>query len=288
MHVQTPPIFKMKKEKFYTKGMIAKRFSVNLKQVNIWYKRLRRLGLVVGGRMTGVAPIPNDPYGRWGLPDDLVKKLPLIVDQHKVIIIGEIHGVKENVAVTEKIFREMNKAAKVRVGFEWPQGLVDDPSSPDQSLLDDGRYSPTHQILLETLKNEGIEVFGFDIEKEDWKGISERDVSWRDERMSNKINAVLNKLGGNEKLLLVCGDAHFQTKPSLIKVNGEIKEFVPMASKLHVPSILAIHLKYLSGQFWNFGLKDIMTYGIDKERCFRPEDQVMEYGVGMTTPVRLE
>lgn len=201
-------------------------------------------------------------------------------------IIGEVHGIKENVEVTERIFRELNKTAKVKIGFEWPQSLVDDPSNPDQSLLDDGRYSPTHQALLEKLKKEDVDVFSFDIDKDDWGGIGDKDISWRDEQMAEKINVVLDKLDGNEKLLLVCGDAHFQTKPSLIKVGNEVKEFVPMASKLHTPSIMAIHLKYLSGQFWNHRLKDIRTYEIDKERCFRPEDNVVEYEVQVATPVR--
>jgi len=273
-------------EKIYTKGMIAKRYRVSLKLVDVWYKKLKSMGILSFGRSGGIVEIPNDPYCRRGLPEDLVMMLPIIVDQHRVTIIGEIHGIKENVEVTEKIFREMNKSGKVVIGFEWPQSLVDDPINPDQSLLDDGRYSSTHRVLLETLKKEGVEVFGFDIDKGDWEGIADKDVSWRDEQMAKKVNEVLDKLESDEKMLLVCGDAHFQTRSSLIKVDGEIKTHIPMASMLHEPSVLAIHLKYLSGQFWNFGLKDVRTYEIDKERCFRPDDVVVEYEVQMATPVR--
>jgi hypothetical protein len=105
--------------------------------------------------------------------------------------------------------------------------------------------------------------------------------------MANNVNVVLDKLSENEMLLLVCGDAHFQTKPSLIKTRGEVKEYKPMASMLHTPSILAIHLKYLSGQFWNFSLKDVRTYEIIKERHFRESDEVVEYEVAKATPIRL-
>jgi len=210
------------------------------------------------------------------------------LDKHRVVVIGEIHGIKENVEVTERIFREMSKGGKVVIGFEWPQSLVDEPSNPDQSLLDDGRYSPTHQALLEKLKKEDVDVFGFDMEKVGWETISVRDISWRDEQMAKKVNEVLDKLEDGNRLLLVCGDAHFQTKPSLIKVDGEIKTHMSMASMLHTPSILAIHLKYLSGRFWNFGLKDVRTYEIDKERCFRIEDVVLELEVRVAIPVRLK
>lgn len=62
-------------EKLYTKGMIAKKYGVNLKKVDIWYADLRQRGLVNGGRMTGTTPIPDDPFGRWGIPENLVDKI---------------------------------------------------------------------------------------------------------------------------------------------------------------------------------------------------------------------
>ena len=192
----------------------------------------------------------------------------------------------ENVQIVQKIFREMSESSKVTVGFEWPQSLVDDPDSADEALLDDGRFSPTHKELLINLKSEGVQVFGFDIEKKDWQSIEDKDISWRDEQMARVVNNVLEKLDVQEKLLLVCGDAHFQAQKSIVRVKSELKEFTPMAMRLKTPSILAIHLKYLSGHYWNFGLKEIRTYEIDKARCFRKTDEVVEYEIATATPVR--
>jgi uncharacterized iron-regulated protein len=209
------------------------------------------------------------------------------LDKHKVVIIGEIHGVKENLEVVERVFREMGKFGKVKVGFEWPHALIENHDRPDKSLLDDGRYSPFHKQLLQKMKTENVDIFGFDLNSEEWKQVGDKNISWRDEQMAQKINTVLDKLSDNERLLLVCGDAHFQTKSSLIKIGNDIKDFSPMASKLNAPSILAIHLKYLSGQFWNLGLKDVRTYNIDKERSFHPNDKLIEYEVPVATPVRI-
>ena len=207
-------------------------------------------------------------------------------DSHKVVIVGEIHGVRENVEAVESIYREMSKDGSVVVGFEWPQSLVDNPDSESEDLLNDGRFSPIHREFLLELKAEGVKVFGFDISKTDWEIMPKDNISWRDEQMAKKINGVTNTLSESERLLLVCGDAHFQTKPGMVKTPGGVVEFVPMASRLNVKSLKAIHLRYLSGQFWNCGLKEIRTYEIDEERCFRPSDEVIEMDIKCATPVR--
>ncbi len=207
-------------------------------------------------------------------------------DKHDVIIIGETHGTEENIKVVENIYRNMTKSWKVTIGFEYPQSLVDNPDGECNDLLDDGRYSPIHKQFLKKLKTEKASIFGFDIPNDGWSKMPKNDISWRDGQMAFTVNKVLDSLEGSEKLLLVCGDAHFQTRPSLVKTAIGIVEFLPMAARLNISSIQAIHLTYLSGQFWNFRLREIKPYEVDRSRYFRPSDDVIEWEIKLATPTR--
>lgn len=94
MQVPTPHIIFLNEElksgnremKIYTKGMIGKKYKINYKQIDQWRLKLRdEWGIFP--RNGGWVKIPNDPYGRSGLPDYVVDAYPNVHPQPVIYII---------------------------------------------------------------------------------------------------------------------------------------------------------------------------------------------------------
>ena len=56
-------------------------------------------------------------------------------------------------------------------------------------------------------------------------------------------------------------------------------EYLPMGAQLKTNSILAVHLRYLSGQFYNFKLRQMPKIDADKNRSFRDSDDLVEIDI---------
>lgn len=216
---------------------------------------------------------------------------PYILDQivelakkHQLIAIGEIHGAKENPEVVFEIYNALKEKYEVVLGFEYPQTVIDNPNSADKELYEDGRFSQFHKKLLNKLKTDEAKIFGFDLEDDERKQINDHDISWRDSVMAEKISKRLATLKKDEKMIIVCGDAHFQTQSMSVKStkpDGKIvvEKFLPMGSQISTDSILAIHLRYLSGQIYNHGLKIITPITLTKAYSFRDTDDLLEVDI---------
>jgi hypothetical protein len=186
--------------------------------------------------------------------------------------------------------RLFKKTYKIIVGFEYPQSSIDNPELVDEILIQNGRYSPFHREMLEKIKSENTEVFGFDLEANQFENIENKSIDWRDKIMAENINKYVEKLKEDEKILIITGDVHFQTRSNMIgrsDENGEMKpvEYLPMCAQLKLDSILVIPLRYLSGQFYNFKLREISEINSNKGNYFfRDTDDVVEVIIQKATP----
>lgn len=213
--------------------------------------------------------------------DTIVGKL-----KNKILVaIGEIHGAKENPAILGEIIDLISLQGLTPViGFELPQRLIDNLEEQAKAAILDGRYSDLHKQLIIELKNKGVKVFGFDITPEQWAQIKDRNLSWRDRLMAENINTQLSNIKQNEVVIIICGDAHFQTLETMVrtsKPDGEkiLEKFSPMGSQISVDSILALHLRYFSGQIFNHQVKKVQPITITKEYMFRDSDELIEIDI---------
>ncbi len=214
----------------------------------------------------------------------ILNKIIELAKNHRVIAIGEMHGVKENPEIVLDIYTALSDKYSVILGFEYPQSLIDNPDSADQILFQDGRFSSFHKDLLGKLILYDVKIFGFDLTNSQLETQKTEAIDWRDKIMAENINKQIDKLNPEEKILLVTGDMHYQTKTQSIMHpdrNGVMKpfEYLPMGVGLITNSILAIHLRYLSGQFYNFKLRQMPKIDADKNRSFRDSDDLLEVDI---------
>ncbi|NCS68116.1 hypothetical protein GW777_07100 [Candidatus Peregrinibacteria bacterium] len=214
-----------------------------------------------------------------------------LAKNHQVIAIGEMHGVKENPEVVYEIYTALKDKYSVVLGFEYPQSLIDNPNSADQVLYQDGRFSPFHKDFLEKLKQCGVKMCGFDLSNSQLETQKTEAIDWRDKIMAENINKQIDSLDPEEKILLVTGDMHYQTKTQSIMYpdnSGVMNsyEYLPMGAQLETNSILAIHLRYLSGQFYNFKLRQMPKIDADKNRSFRNHDDLVEIDIQEAHPTK--
>ncbi|KKR45707.1 MAG: hypothetical protein UT82_C0023G0002 [Parcubacteria group bacterium GW2011_GWB1_40_14] len=210
---------------------------------------------------------------------------------HRVIAIGEMHGVKENPEAVLEVYNTLKGRYSVILGFEYPQTLIDNLGSADPVLYQDGRFSPFHKELLENLKQDGVMVFGFDLDNDQLEEQKTQPIDWRDKIMAENINRQIRVLGEKQKILIVTGDMHYQTKVQSIMYpdkDGVMKpfEYLPMGSQLKVNSIFGIHLRYLSGQFYNFKLREMPNIDVNKNISFRENDDVIEIDIQEAHPTK--
>lgn len=220
---------------------------------------------------------------------DKLNQINDLIKNHRVIIVGEIHGVKQNTEVVLELVNFLKKTHELIVGLEYPQSVIDSPQSVDQIYYKDGRYSPYHKEMIKIIKDNGIEVFGFDMSGDQIKEQENQKIDWRDQKMAENINKKIAGVSQNKKILLVSGDIHYQTlEQSFMYPDqaGDLKptSFLPMAAQINTPSILAIHIRYLSGIFYNFRLKEMPTITANKETSFRENDDLIEIDIQEAVP----
>ncbi len=219
-------------------------------------------------------------------------KIVNLSQKHQLVAIGEIHGAKENPQALQEIVTLLflQQVTPV-IGFELSQDLIDNPEGESKAVIQDGRYSAFHKELILDLKTKGIKVFGFDINSSQWGQINDKELSWRDGLMAENINKHLQVLKQNEKVIIISGDAHFSTLETMVlitKPNGEktLEKFSPMGSKISVNSLLAIHLRYQSGQVFNHKTKEVKPITLTKEHMFRSVDDLIEIDIPNAHPTK--
>jgi len=166
--------------------------------------------------------------------EDASNRLSANLNETKLLIMGEMHGVKENADVIYTLFKKFGFR---QLALEWESGLK---AVAEQYLetgeLDfnaiqespDGRITAGHFALLKTLKDDGLldRLICFDSSGEaDWDA--------RDENMAKNIIGCLS----DSPTLVVAGNLHAKVEP--ITFNDEAGEHHPMGERVraHVPGV---------------------------------------------------
>ena len=160
------------------------------------------------------------------------------------LLLGEVHGVRENPLITAALLREFALAG---VALEWPDGLAPVVSAflagdglADHPLLwsGDGRITAGHLAVLRALAAAGpLELTLAD-------GLMGADWSWsqRDEAMARRVLAAPAAGTGT---LVVAGNAHTPVRPTPLGV--------PLGAVLSArrPGVREIRIDYRSGGYYN-------------------------------------
>jgi hypothetical protein len=160
------------------------------------------------------------------------------------LLLGEVHGVRENPLIIAALLREFGMAS---LALEWPDGLAPVVSAflageglADHPLLwaDDGRITAGHLAVLRELAAAGpLELTLID-------GLMDEGWSWsqRDEAMARRVLAAPAPARGT---LVVAGNAHTPVQPTALGVPlGAI-----LASRR--PGVREIRIDYRGGGYYN-------------------------------------
>ena len=192
-----------------------------------------------------------------GIPtifDELaVQKLANNLESTRLFILGEMHGVKENVNVIYTLFKKFGFR---RLALEWEPGLKDvierflESGELDFDMIkdsSDGRITAGHLALIKKLKSEGIleQLVCFD------EGSG---AEWN-KRDSNMAKNILASLSDNPTLA-VAGNLHAKMEP--MTFDDESDQQHPMGEdvKKRISTISSGKIEYLTGQFHNFGTQE--------------------------------
>ncbi len=185
--------------------------------------------------------------------EDACNRLVASLEKTKLLIVGEMHGVKENADVIYTLFK---KFGFCQLALEWDSGLkavveeyLETGEIDFEAIQEspDGRITAGHFALLKKLKDEGLleKLICFD-------GSGEADWDARDENMTKNILAGLS----DSSTLVVAGNLHAKVEP--ITFNDEPGEHHPMGERVraHIPEVPSGKIEYHSGQYHNFGTQD--------------------------------
>lgn len=172
----------------------------------------------------------------------------------KLFILGEMHGVKENVDVIYTIFKKFGFR---QLALEWApelkyvaekfleSGTVDFDAIKDSP---DGRITAGHFALIKKLKSEGLldGLICFD------GGSGGKGWNARDAAMAKNILTALS----DKPTLVVAGNLHTKTEP--VTFDNEPDEQHPMGENVikEIPDVASGKIAYLEGQFHNYGVKE--------------------------------
>ncbi len=176
------------------------------------------------------------------------------LNNSKLFLLGETHGVKENVDIIYTLFKkfgfkklalEWNKKLQGQVDKFLQSGELDFEEIKDSP---DGRITAGHFSLLKKLKKEGLleslVCFDEELPSGEWDA--------EDANMAKNIIANLS----DDRTLVVAGNLHTQIEPIIFE--GEKEERHPMGEnvKKQIPTVPSGKIKYLTGQFHNFGTRE--------------------------------
>lgn len=205
--------------------------------------------------------------------ESAVKILESELSDTKIFLLGETHGVRENPDIIYTLFKKFGFR---NLALEWEPSLKEKAERfLNGEILDfnsvkdspDGRITAGHFALLKKLKEEGL------LEKFvcfDQGGVA----SWnkRDENMARNIIENLT----DAPTLVVAGKLHTKTDP--ITFEDEEGEHHPMGEevKRNIPNVPSGRIKYLAGEFHNFGTRSFGDKSDDAEfqsaRFYKGED----------------
>jgi hypothetical protein len=174
-----------------------------------------------------------------------------------LLILGEMHGVKENADVIYTLFKRFGFR---QLALEWEPGLkvmaeefLESGEIDFNAIQDspDGRITAGHFALLKKLKDEGMleRIICFD------GGSGAQGWNARDAAMARNILASLSDV----PTLVMAGNLHTKTEP--IVFDNEPGEQHPMGEivKKEIPGVASGRIEYLTGQYHNYGTRDFIN-----------------------------
>lgn len=203
-----------------------------------------------------------------------VQELAARIQHNKVFLLGETHGVKQNVDVIYTLFKRFGFR---QLALEWNSSLTPvaetylETGNLDFAAIQespDGRITAGHFALLKKLMSEGAleKLICFDGDA-GWDGWSARDATMARNILSNLSDA---------PTLVVAGNLHTKTEP--VTFADEPTPQHPMGERLkqELPSLASGRIVYRSGQYHNFGTKKFAPVVDDETpatgRFFKRED----------------
>jgi hypothetical protein len=203
----------------------------------------------------------------------------------KLFLIGETHGVKENVDMIYTLFK---KFSLHQLALEWPPELspVIDEFLETRVLnfksietSSDGRITAGHFALIQKLHHEGLleRVLCFD------EGFREEN-SWN-ERDATMAECILRNRG-TSATLVVAGNLHAKTSPLVI----DDEQVLPMGAHIKgtVTNVPTATIQYLSGSFHNIGLREfhrtIPESPTPEPRCYRDQNGYYVFEIPVAHP----
>ncbi len=183
---------------------------------------------------------------------DGVNNLTKLIDETKLLILGEVHGVKENADIIYTLYK---KFGFQNLALEWSESLQEftdnylRTNEIDFDLIKDspdGRITPGHFALLKQLKKEGILDSVLCIDQAKFSAVKDRDQKMAENVLTNKNEG---------KTMVVVGNLHSLTENFEYESDGEQKIMIPMAKliKQVISNIPIVRIKYLKGHFFNCG-----------------------------------
>ena len=152
----------------------------------------------------------------------------------KITIIGEIHGVKQNISV----YKDM--LSRLFLIYD-KQNIAFCLELEDSFNYEDGRFSIETQDFLKWLQEENIDFHKI--------GVLHKNLNTRENLIAQKISEISSKY---EHVVCILGRVHANKEP--IEINGEK---IDTAGFILKKDSQVIFIDYKDGQTYNFGIKEI-------------------------------
>lgn len=181
------------------------------------------------------------------------------------VIIGEVHGVVENVAAVRDTIELISPHKKIScVAFEYPRELLplfekalreNDYVSlvtkkEVKQLLIYGRFSKGHFDLLSEIYNRKVKLLFIDCLDKKW--------DYRDRAMFEMVTTARQFLPENSLILVVVGNLHSAIETEIVQG----RPYLPLGSHFD-HHMLVVSLKYLEGSYLNTTVKTFHTQNKD-------------------------
>jgi len=209
------------------------------------------------------------------------------------IVLGETHGIKENLDVA-KCFINFFTDQKIPVIFatEWPCNLnseINEYIKKDKSIMGwkswlfsrspDGRISKEHLRFLRWLKKKQVQIRCFDNSGKNWND--------RDKKMAMDIMN-FSKKNKDHKILAFMGSLH--AKKHYFELNN--KKCKPLTSYLPKNKTISFKISYLSGRYFNMFIKKIKPTNKIKSlnkkvKIIKSKDYDCEIILNKATPITI-
>ncbi len=187
------------------------------------------------------------------------------IESTNLFLLGEMHGVQENPAIIYTLFKKFGFRNLALEWGTWSETTIKNYLSSGILNFEeikespDGRITAGHFALFKKMRDEGLvdAITCFD---------TSGSTSWnqRDQRMADNILKNLT----DTPTLVIAGNLHTRTKgvpdfENAKDVNHPMGEHI----KNNVPGVPSGNIKLLSGEFYNYGVRQVIQQATPPEHA---------------------